>query len=60
LFHAALCYFAGLTRGERIVSEKAKLEQAIRASIGWAKEKDFNLLHAVIANDSSYVEVDPG
>jgi hypothetical protein len=50
----------GLTRGERIESEKAKIEQTIRASIGWAKEKDFKLLHAVIANDSSYVEVDPG
>jgi ketosteroid isomerase-like protein len=48
-----------LARGEGIESERAKIEQAIRASIGWAKEKDFNLLHSVIANDSDYVSVNP-
>ena len=40
-------------------TEKATIEQVIHASIGWAKEKDFNLLHSVIANDSDYVSVNP-
>jgi ketosteroid isomerase-like protein len=29
-------------------------------SIGWAKNKDFQLLYNTIANDSNYIEVDPG
>jgi len=33
---------------------------AIHNSIGWAKNKDFKLLYSVIANDSNYIEVDPG
>lgn len=40
--------------------EIQNIEKAIHASIGWAKEKDFKLLYSVIANDSNYVEVDPG
>ena len=41
-------------------AEKAAIEKSIHASIGWAKNKDFKLLYSVIANDSNYVEVDPG
>ena len=40
-------------------TEKAAIEKAIHASIGWAKNKEFKLLYSVIANDSSYLEVDP-
>ena len=40
--------------------EKQLVENTIRNSIGWAKEKDIDLLYSVIANDSNYVEVDPG
>ena len=40
--------------------EEVAIEKAIHASIGWAKNKDFNLLHSVIANDSSYLELSPG
>jgi hypothetical protein len=36
------------------------IKSAIHNSIGWAKEKDFNLLYSIIANDSNYLEVDPG
>jgi glyoxylase-like metal-dependent hydrolase (beta-lactamase superfamily II) len=36
------------------------IEKTIRASIGWAKNKDFKLLYSVIANDSNYLEVQPG
>ena len=42
-----------------IQSEKLLVEEAIRNSIGWAKNKDLTLLHSVIANDSAYLEVDP-
>jgi ketosteroid isomerase-like protein len=49
----------GGTQAQGIEGEKSKVEQAIRASIGWAKEKDFKLLHSVIANDSDYVSVNP-
>mgnify|MGYP005844614181 CR=1 FL=1 len=35
------------------------VKQTIENSIGWAKEKDFKLLYSIIANDSSYLEVQP-
>ena len=40
-------------------AEIALIEKSIHASIGWAKKKDFQLLYSVIADDSSYIEVDP-
>jgi len=39
--------------------EIALIEKAIHGSIGWAKNKDFELLYSIIANDSNYLEVDP-
>jgi ketosteroid isomerase-like protein len=42
-----------------VQNDKQLVEDAIRNSIGWAKTKDLNLLHSVIANDSAYLEVDP-
>ena len=42
-----------------IENEKWRVQQAIHSSIGWAKEKDIDLLYRIIANDSNYVEVDP-
>jgi ketosteroid isomerase-like protein len=39
--------------------EKAIIEKIIRNSIGWAKEKDLQLLYSVIADDSCYIEVQP-
>lgn len=39
--------------------EKAKITEAIHDAIGWAKNKDFNVLYNVIANDSNYIEVQP-
>jgi ketosteroid isomerase-like protein len=41
-------------------TEKLLVEKTIHASIGWAKNKDINLLYSVIANDSSFLEVHPG
>ena len=40
-------------------TETAIIEKVIRNSIGWAKEKDLRLLYSVIADDSSYLEVQP-
>jgi ketosteroid isomerase-like protein len=41
-------------------NEKVLIEKTINASIGWAKNKDINLLYSVIDNDSSFLEVHPG
>jgi hypothetical protein len=41
-------------------AELAAVKASIHGSIGWAKNKDFKLLYGIIANDSNYLEVDPG
>lgn len=41
-------------------AETELISKAIHSSIGWAKNKDFQLLYSVIADDSNYIEVDPG
>jgi hypothetical protein len=41
------------------VQEIARVEKAIHSSIGWAKDKNLNLLYSVIANDSNFIEVHP-
>ena len=41
-------------------TEVKQIEKVIHHSIGWAKNKDFQLLYNTIANDSDYIEVDPG
>ncbi|MBN1164101.1 MAG: nuclear transport factor 2 family protein [Candidatus Krumholzibacteriota bacterium] len=57
--------FAFLTSCQRdgdhfnLEREKQLVEETIRSSIGWAKNKDIDLLYSVIANDTDYVEVDP-
>lgn len=35
------------------------IEKSIRACIGWAQNKDFELLYKVIANDPDFLEVHP-
>jgi hypothetical protein len=49
-------------RGNRayLDAELPVIEQTIRNAIGWAKNKDFDLLYSVISNDSNYLEIDPG
>ena len=42
-----------------IEQERKLVEQTIRNSIGWAKDKDFDLLYNTIANDENYLEVHP-
>ena len=40
-------------------TEWPKVEKVINNSIGWAKNKDIDLLYNTIANDSNYTEVHP-
>lgn len=39
--------------------EKMKITEAIHNAIGWAKDKNFDILYAVIAHDPNYLEVQP-
>jgi ketosteroid isomerase-like protein len=39
--------------------EIAAISKSIHNSIGWAKNKDLDLLYSIIANDPAYLEVDP-
>ncbi len=39
--------------------ELGRIEQAIRAVIGWAKNKDLKLLYETISGDENYLEVHP-
>jgi len=45
--------------GQAGEGEKARIEQAVRDAIGWAKNKDFELLYGVIADDPDFLEVHP-
>ncbi len=49
-----------LNENVSIDTEKEMIEKVIHSCIGWAGKKDLALLHSVIANDSEYLEVDPG
>ncbi len=40
-------------------AEIARVEKAIHNTIGWAKNKDLNVLYRVIANDSNFIEIHP-
>ena len=41
-------------------SEIAMIEKVIHNNIGWAKNKDLKLLYSTIAQDTMYLEVQPG
>jgi hypothetical protein len=59
-----LIIFSCMRKDLTIESERKKtleeIEVSINGAIGWAKNKDFKLLYSIIANDSNYLEVDPG
>lgn len=40
-------------------AELKKVEYAISNTIGWFKDKDFNLLFSIVVNDSNYLSVHP-
>ncbi len=54
----AACNNSGEGKPDRINDVKL-IEQAIHSNIGWAKNKDLNLLYGVIANDTAFLEVHP-
>lgn len=39
--------------------EKEIIVKTINSSIGWAKNKDLELLHSIISNDTTFLEVHP-
>jgi len=41
-------------------NEMPEVEKTIHDVIGWAGNKNFDLLYSIIADDSNYIEVDPG
>jgi ketosteroid isomerase-like protein len=41
-------------------AEKAKIAQTISSCIGWAKDKNLDLLFSVISHDEDYISVSPG
>ena len=41
-------------------AEREKIVQTISSCIGWAKDKNLELLFGVIANDEDYISVTPG
>ena len=59
-----LIIFSCMRKDLTIESERKKtleeIEVSINGAIGWAKNKDFKLLYSIIANDTNYLEVDPG
>ncbi len=46
-------------QADSLEGEKQLVEKVIHGSIGWAKNKDINLLYSIIANDTSFLEVHP-
>jgi ketosteroid isomerase-like protein len=46
-------------KGMNIEAEKKLIEQTIRNSIAWAKNKDLSLFYGSIANDTNYLAVHP-
>jgi ketosteroid isomerase-like protein len=67
LFLVLILFIVGLmsilTRGVTVFDKEKELqavESTIRNSIGWAKDKDLDLLYNTIANDSNYTEIQPG
>ena len=42
-----------------VESEKVIIEETIKNTIAWAKDKDTSLLYSIIADDENYLEVHP-
>lgn len=53
------CGKSGSGSGSGGEQDMLLIEQAINNAIGWAKNKDLDLLYSVIANDSGFLEVHP-
>ncbi len=53
------CQHVHNMNSDDIELEKAIIEETIKNTIAWAKEKDTSLLYSIIANDENYLEVHP-
>ncbi len=53
------CHDKEIGNRESLKVQRQVIEKTIKDVIGWAKNKDFELLYSIIANDSDYLEVDP-
>jgi len=53
------CHNKEMGNKEYLKVQLPVIEKTIKNVIGWAKNKDFELLNSIIANDSNYLEVDP-
>ncbi|RJP67093.1 MAG: hypothetical protein C4539_10670 [Ignavibacteriales bacterium] len=56
------CYL-DITSAQEVVEkdlEKTEVAKTISSCIGWAKDKNLDLLFSVIANDTNYISVSPG
>jgi len=63
IFLLILFFHSGCIREKEAVNRDSEIDivkSAIHTSVSWAKKKDFDILYSVIANDSDYLEVDPG
>ena len=47
------------TRTINIKVEKEEIAKTVSSCIGWFKDKDFDLLFSVVAQDSNYISVHP-
>jgi ketosteroid isomerase-like protein len=52
--------WASAQTAESQEAEKEKIARTISSCIGWAKDKNLNLLFSVIAHDEDYISVSPG
>ena len=61
LYYLFITTYCGKKPEDNTANEKEiqLIEETIKSSICWAKNKDLRLLYSVIANDSSYLEVQP-
>jgi hypothetical protein len=55
----AYMHLASAQQDQLPATEKEKIAQVISSSIGWAKDKNLDLLFSVIANDTNYISVSP-
>jgi len=50
----------GIAAGLSADAERSAVEEAIHGVLGWAVEKDFDLLYSIVANDSAYIALTDG
>jgi ketosteroid isomerase-like protein len=60
ILSSAACRNNELKYNANRTNEIHTIKANISDAIGWARNKDFDLLYSIISNDSNYLEVDPG